>query len=185
MEELEWKNQSKSMINDMITHEMGIKEAIKNDIPELQFPNASVTFNSKIDELYETFGHDGTPLNQHVIVVVESHYILGELFRYIRDLDDFFFSILGARERKDDEELRKVLGTMEERQKLWADIDEGVLNFDFQTDLDKAFEGNVPIPPGVTKEKAKAICKAELEQVKYVPKKYPNIYEEPPTGMKM
>ena len=70
MTEEQWKATSKGMINELVGHEKMIREAIGELLPPLQVPSAALTVNDKLDELHETFSHDGIPLQHHLIVSI-------------------------------------------------------------------------------------------------------------------
>ena len=185
MNEEQWKAASKEMVRTIIAHETAVKNEIHPILPDLEFPSASVTINTKLDELHEAFSHDGTPLHHHLIVPIESNYLIGVYTKYVKDLDAFFFGLINAAHEQNDEAIHDLIEGAPKRQQTWADLDQYILNFDFKEDLDRVFESNPLLPNGMDPAKAKAICKAELERITYTPKKYPNINEEPPAGIQM
>lgn len=179
----EWKAENDRLVDDIVSHEIEVRGYIKEMLPPLEFPTASVTIKKKIDELHEAFSNDGIPLNDHVIVPVESKYLLTVFTKYVADLDKFFMGLIGAIQTNDDATIHTLIEGAPARQQLWEDINTHLENFDFKEDLDRVFESDPLIPRGMTKEQAKATCIAELERISYGQKSDQNTNEGPTTGI--
>lgn len=166
----EFKSKNKEFIDKMIVFESRAVKDVKTIITEASIPRPTISFTSKINELFELFENDDTNLDQHLIIIITAQYLLGKCYNIIQDIDKYVRKVFRGIEKHDDDSLLYLVSIKEDLEKNWVEKDNEILEFDFQNDLEKMLNSGMPLPQGISKERAYEICMSELKKVNYQPK---------------
>ncbi len=166
----EFKSKNKQYVSQLISIESGLIHDIKVIVNDIAIPQPSCTLLAKLDELFETFENDGILLDQHLTVLLMTQYLLREYASTIHSYDEDVMGFFDAVERSDNNSLAYLLSMKEDLEKTWIEKDTKILNLDFKGELAHVLNSGVPLPKGITQEKAYVICNYELDLVNYKPK---------------
>ena len=165
----EYKAKNYEFVAQMYNIEKSIIQDINSMIGETTLPHPTVTFQTKLDEIFETFENDDKPLDQHLTAIVLTQYFLGQCMASMQSVDGYMKNVMMAHEQGP-EAFREALAMKPDMETMWAEKENEILNTDLQNDLAKMIDTFPQLPGGLSKEMACKICTSELQKVNYQPK---------------
>ncbi len=166
----EYKNKNNEFLEALEAKENDINSNIKDLFDGISLPTCTPIFSKKMNELLDVFDSDGKPLDQHLIVIMESKYLYAKYAYLIMDIQTFFNNLVVALCNKDNAKVKEMLDSESAKEEQWRQLSEELAAFDIRINLKDVIESGLPIPQDIPKEKALQICTAELDKIAYTPK---------------
>ena len=132
-------------------------------------PYAGSFLSKKINDLLDLFKDDVKPIDQHLIVIMESMYLHALYSDYIDSVKKHYNTVVTALSSNDDRTLANALKEGIDKKRKWEWITNAIQSFDFMDNLDDVLDSGIWLPKNMTKEESKVICLRELDAVSYTP----------------
>lgn len=163
----EFKAANYKAIADMYKYEGAIVEGVHKIVGDMTIPNATETFEARINELFDLFGNDDTPIDQHLTAILAAQFFLNQCGSVIRHLDAYMKTIIEAAQKGENETLRSLVELKPDIEESLAEKNAVVSNTDLQKDLSTIIDSFTQLPGGLSKDAAQRICSYELHKVNY------------------
>ena len=163
---IKYRLENESFLNGIIAMESktldGIKELFLDDVPR-EGPTLSKTIN----RLFDLFEGGEEPLNQHVIVVLHSQFLVQLFRKRIESIQRYYSSLEKALRNDDTEAIVSVLKEKETLHEQWQRIGDFIANIDFEIGLEAALNSGVPLTKTYPRDKIERACLGELKRIGY------------------
>ena len=166
----EYKNKNNEFLEALEAKENDINSNIKDLFDGISLPVCTPIFSKKMNELLDAFDNDDKPIDQHLIVIIESKYLYAKYAYLIMDIQIFFSNLVVALCNQNNEEVKEILVSESAKEEEWRQMSEELAAFDIRNNLKDVIESGLPIPQDIPKEKALQICTVELDKIAYTPK---------------
>lgn len=166
----EFKKRNFEYITQMIQNEDAFKRCLKDILDNINVPSVSNSLLTKVNELFELFENDDKTLDQHLIVILESQYLLSRCATNIFGVKQYIDNLFESLNQNDREKIASILKEKPKYESIWSLNDKEIQEFDFFNDLEKVINNGVKLPMNMSKDNALSICLKELSKVGYVPK---------------
>lgn len=179
----EYVNKNKEFLSIMVELQDAVFSSIRVALQDAAFssfrgivqdpnlPDPANNTSNKIMELFETFKDDDTNLDQHLIVILESHFLALKCKYCVNKIKAYFDTLFGlVMSGEDDNMVQELLKNSHIFEEEWNSIDEEIKNFDFEKNLQDVINSGIPLPKNISPQKALQICTEELKKISYEPK---------------
>lgn len=165
----EYKKRNFEFITQMIQNEEAFKKCLKDILANINVPSVSNSLLSKVNELFELFENDDRPLDQHLIVILETQYLLSKCAANVIGVKQYMDKLFESLNQNDREKIASVLSDQPKHENIWNLNNREIQEFDFFNDLEKVINNGVQLPMNMSKNDALSICLKELSKVNYIP----------------
>ena len=165
----EYKKRNFEYITQMIHHEDTFRNCLKDILNNINVPSVSNSLLSKVNELFELFENDDTTLDQHLIVILETQYLLSKCATNVVGIKQYVDRLFESLNQNDKEKIASILIEQPKNENIWSLNNREIQEFDFFNDLEKVINSGFPLPKNISKDSALSICLKELSKVNYIP----------------
>ena len=138
------------------------------DSQDIEIPSGSATILEKMNKLFDEFKSDDTPLAQHLVVILETDYLVLVAVHLSVDINTYFVELNAAIERKDKAKVEELLNSASAKEEEWNRINSELASFDIQNNLKDVINSGIKLPQNLYGAAINAIARKYSKSIEDV-----------------